>query len=190
MARVRNVVAPELPPDQGLPGTSDLGQDPEPGSPRRRTARKATTTRRTTTKRGSIGQRTSTGRIMSKSAQMAKVRDELYMWGSLIVGTVQLRDPCADMMFETVKVGGEERERLDAFVERLTSIIARNDRLLTMAASSGIIGEIAALATLLYPVAREVVRVHGPGGHGHRMEGSADVDPTTYPAWTGSAVAG
>jgi hypothetical protein len=116
---------------------------------------------------------------------IAKVRDELYMWGSLIVGTWSMRDPCADMMLEPIKIAGGEMERLEAFVDRLSAIIGRNDKLLAMAASTGIVGEIAALATLLYPVAREIVRVHGPGGHGHQIEGQTS-DNGSYPAWAGA----
>jgi hypothetical protein len=177
----KRVIAPELPADMPLPGMPGETADPEPGQPRRRGRPPGSRTRTTTTR--ARAPRATTGRAMTKAQMVGKVRDELYLWGSIVIGTWAMRDPCAEMMLDTARIGGEDRERLEAFVDRLAGMIGRNDKLLQIAASSGIVGEVAALAAIVYPVGREIFRIHGPGGHGHQIEGIPD-DSGAYPAWS------
>lgn len=141
--------------------------------------------------RGKIAARTASGTIMSRAAMIAKVESELYTYFSLAVATWEIKDPeCAGMMLEQVVLptdsGPVRMERLAAIVNRLTAIIARNDRILAMLAKSGLIGEAAVLGSLLVPVGRQIWAAHGPTGDGH-ARGVDDVTAEQYPAYRPTA---
>jgi hypothetical protein len=112
----------------------------------------------------------------------AKVKEDLYAIAAMIVAGAELKDPCASMWWEPVKVGGREEERLAAFVDRLSTIIARNDRLLVLASSGGLLFDIVQALTLAVPVGVAMYRVHGPGGTGHGEEHGSDDYAERYPA--------
>lgn len=143
--------------DQELPGLDQLDQDPAPAATRTRAKR---TPAKAAGNRGKVPARTATGRIMSKAQMQAKVRDEVGMYLNLMAGGWEMRDPiCAQ---------AATQERIDVIADRLTSMIARSDGLLEMATKTGIIGDIVALLSAAFPIAREVWRAHGPGGEGHK----------------------
>jgi hypothetical protein len=197
MPRVRRPTAstnPDaFPGDQPLEGgLESLGQDPTPTAtrtPRKRVGRPA----KAVGNRGKISARSPSGRVMSKAQMIDKVSAEIYMYLSLAANGWELAeelrgvaDPCARVLFEDVRVptpdGVVVTERLAGVAERITSIVARNDKLLATVAKSGIIGDLAVLVTLLWPVGRLVVVNHLLGsGHGTRMEASPDDLAGRYP---------
>lgn len=183
--------------DVALPGLDDLQTDPEP-APAKRTRRarsSATSSPRTTTSRGRIGTRSSSGRIMSKAAMVDKVTTELHFFLGLGFSVASVREPCLEAIFEPMEMAGPngqpiEVDRVGVVAERLTAMIARNDKLLKFAAESGIIGDAIMLASALAPVGQAIWRAHGPGGtgHGEPKEGTtSDVD--RYRAYVPAAAA-
>lgn len=188
MPRARAVKPLPTDDESALDGSADKGfdADPVPRAARTRTARKPRA-RATTTRRGSIGQRDTSGRIMSKAAQVAKVKEELYLWASLFIGGWELKDPeCAAPWFAMTNVGGVQRERLEAFVDRITTMIARNDKWLAVVANSGAIGDAAMLGGLAWPALKVVVKHHGPTGIGHQVE-DTDAYADQYPPYRTTA---
>lgn len=185
MARTRRAAAPvvELE-DVALPGLDDLPHDPEPAPPKRtRRASSSTSSTRTTTSRGRIGTRASSGRIMSKAQMVDKVTTELHFFLGIGFGVASVKEPCLEAIFEPMEMPGPngeavEVDRIGVIADRVTAMIARNDKLLKFAAESGIIGDAIVLATALAPVGRAFWQAHGPGGHGHgrREEDAPDVD--------------
>lgn len=165
--------------DEALPGMEGLPQDPTPakrgpGRPKGSTTKKATPR---------IRARSSSGQVMSKAQLKAKVATEVYAFATLFVGMWGLKDPCAEVMSEEVQIPGHgTEERLAAIVTKVVDIMARNDAVLQFAATSGLIGEVGMLASLLWPVAKQVYSAHGPGGHGHEHEGNDVTDYDRYPA--------
>jgi hypothetical protein len=146
--------------DQELPGLEDMDPDPTPTAARPTRARTRRTPAKAAGNRGRVAARTPSGRIMSQTAMRNKVREEIGMYLALMQGAWDLRDPiCAQ---------AATPERLDTIADRITSMIARSDSLLEMATKSGIIGDIVALLSAAFPIAREVWRAHGPGGIGHQ----------------------
>lgn len=120
----------------------------------------------------------STGRAMSKAQAKAKVATELYGFASLLVGMWEMRDPeCAAPWSEEVTLPAGRQDRLSAVVERVVEIFARNDAVLNAMATTGLIGEIGMLASLLWPAVKTVWQHHGPGGAGHQ---SAEVGAEDY----------
>lgn len=164
--------------DQELPGLDDaaaLGQDPTPGARARKTPAKRTA-------RGSIGTRTPSGRIASKAQMIAQVHDELYGLASMLVGIIGIKDDCVDVLTEPVMTGGGEKERLEAIVAQTVKMIARNDKLLTVLASGGVIFEAGILGSLLVPVGKRIWEHHGPNGDHHRSEEDQAAYVDRYPA--------
>lgn len=190
MPRVRRPVSSTETTEDRL-GENDeagIGQDPPPRTrtPRKRAAVKATGNR------GKIATRSTSGRIMSKAQMIDKVSAEVYMWLSLAANGWELSEeiqgvaePCARVMFETVRVptpdGVVEVERLSGIAARITAVIARNDSLLSTVAKGGIITDIAVLATLLWPVGRMIATNHVLGSHSPRAETSNDDFERQYP---------
>lgn len=173
--------------DQEL--TIDVPADPAPAQRRPGRQRKETST--TQGNRGKVAARTPSGRIMSKAAMQSKVAAELYTYLSLFIAAGELRDPeCFGMFGDVVTIpsadGPVQVERLQGVVDRMVAIISRNDTVLATMAQSGIIGELAVIGSLLFPVARQFYRAHGPGNRGHVNEQeAADGYADQYPAYAG-----
>lgn len=186
MPRARKIVADDVT-DQELP-LDGLDADPTPRATRGRPRK---TTAKGVGSRGRIPARTAAGRVMSHSAMVAKVSEEVYMYLSLAAAGFELRDPeCVASLYEPVTVPGGsgpiEVERLRAIADRLVAMIARNKGLLEMAAKSGILGEIAVMLSLVIPVARTIWQAHGPSGTGHRPAEEVVGDLNArYPAYAG-----
>lgn len=163
--------------DESLPG---MPQDPAPAGAKRGPGRpRGSTTKKTTAK---IGIRGSDGRAVSKAQLKQQVATELYGFASLFAGMWSLRDPiCAGVLTEEVTLPGlGTQERLAAIVDQAVEILARNDKVLTVLAAGGVIGQVGMLASLLMPVAKQVWHSHGPGGDQHGIE--SEVDYEKYPA--------
>ena len=175
--------------DQALPGM-DLDGDPTPGATRRGPGRPRKTALAPPVKaagnRGRISTRSKSGRIVSKDAMIAKVREDVYTYASLLHAAWDFKDPeCASVWKEPVEsLGGQER--LAALVDRLVGILARNDGMLAAAYSSGIFGEVAVIASIVFPAVKQVWRAHGPGGQGHATDERA-FDVGQYPAYSPAA---
>jgi hypothetical protein len=166
-----------------------LERDPEPEvAPRRGPGRP----RKVAGNAGLIPARDESGKIMSEAQMIAKVRDELHLWLSMAVGAWEFRDPdCAGLFLEKVEIRGRKVERLEAICDRLVSIIARNKTLLATMTKTGVIGEAAALGTLIWPVAKAMMAAHGPNGHQHRADPEqGETDDLSYPAWRPSVSVG
>lgn len=152
-----------------------IDQDPAPVAPAPRRGRppgKATARK--------VAARTSTGRIMSKAQMTDKVRAEVGMYLGLVVAGWEIRDPiCAQ---------SATQERLDVIADRVTSMIARSDSMLELAAKSGILGDIIALIHAALPIISTVWAAHRPGGHGHKsVEEVAGDYAEQFPAYAGAA---
>lgn len=178
--------------DAELPGLEDLDQDPTPAAAKPRRGRPPGS--RTTTgtgNRGRIPARTANGRIMTKAQMQAKVSVELYTYLSLFAATWEMRDPtCAAVLYEPVTIPGPsgptQVERLQGIVDRLVVIISRNDTVLRTMAESGILGEIAVLGHLVFPLGKALFAAHGPNGTGHRPVEEVTSDyAAQYPAYSG-----
>lgn len=167
--------------------SSGLEADPEPAPP----ARRRRTPGSNVGNQGKVRARNAKGQIMSKTAMIAKVEEELYLYFSLFVGAWELRDPdCASVMYSPASIPGtkDQVERMALVVQRVTSLIARSDSLLEKAANTGIIGEIALLCHALWPVGKAIYRAHGPGGMGHQqVEEDPRVLAARYPAYQPAA---
>lgn len=185
--RAEQLVDQALPAD-GMPEGVPADPVPKrgPGRPRKETAT-------TQGNRGRVAARSSNGRIMSKAAMQAKVSAELYTYLSVMAAGFELRDPeCAGVLFDQVSIptpnGMMQVERLQGIVDRLVAMISRHDGMLETMAKSGIVGELAMLLHLLFPIGRAVWAAHGPGGRGHSNEhGTADY-AQQFPAYAGVGV--
>jgi hypothetical protein len=177
---------------------AELGQDPPPrtATASRRPIRSAA---KSTGNRGKIAARTASGKMMSKAAMVEKVSGEVYMYLSLIASAVETAEEArygesciTETVWSDVVVptpdGPVKTERLAGIAERLTAMIARNDKLLARAAQTGMIGDIATIMHLVLPIGLSVWRHHGPMGTGHRPveESAADEYPSRFPAYTGN----
>jgi hypothetical protein len=166
---------------------ADVPADPAPkrgpGRPRKETAT-------TQGNRSRVPARTASGKIMSKSAMQAKVAAELYTYLSLFAAGWEMRDPeCAAVVYDQVTIpterGPVQVERLQGVVDRMVAIISRNQAVLETMANSGIIGEIAMIGHLLWPIGRQLWSAHGPAGRGHTNEQEQGDDyASRYPAYT------
>lgn len=72
---------------------------------------------------------------------------------------------------------------IEAVVDRVVTIVARNEKLLTTMAKTGIVGDVIQLLSAILPIATVVWKAHGVGGHGHQPAG--EIDAGRYPAYTG-----
>jgi len=184
----RRRTATAAPVESELPGLDDLAPDPVPTALRGRAPRASTPAKRGPGRPRGTGPRTAGGRLMSKDAMRAKVAAELYTYLSLFAAGWELRDPqCAQVLFEPVVLptdaGPVESERLQAIVDRLVAIISRNNAVLETLAKSGVIGELAILGHLMFPIVKAVWQAHGPAGIGHATpEEAADAYAQRYPA--------
>lgn len=187
MARPRaTTLEPEFK-DVALEGLENLPQDPKPAGTRRPPGRpRGSKTTTAPAKKGGVAFRAPTGKAMSKDQVKHKVATELYGFASMFVGLLGMKDPdCAGLLTEPVNTPNGEQERLEAIVERTVNLLARSDKVLSGLATTGIIGEIAMLGSLLLPVARQVWQAHGPNGHGHgEKEENLDDLKARYPAPT------
>lgn len=176
MPRARKVALPDS--DDLIVDPASIDPDPQPkiGRPRKAPAKTARPGR-------GIPARSSSGRILSDAQLRGKVRDELTMWISIGAAAWEFRDPeCAASVYQPTRDGGD---RIAQLSDRMTSMLARNPKVLAYAARTGIFGDLAACATLLAPVGQAVWRAHGPNGHGHdRTDQGADLD--AYPAYSGA----
>lgn len=179
------LVDQELPAD-GMPAGVPADPAPKrgPGRPRKEVATEQGN-------RGRVPARTSSGRIMSKAAMQAKVGTELYSYLSLVAAGWELRDPeCAGSLYDQVTIPGPNGpvtvERLQGIVDRLVAIISRNDKVLQTFAQSGILGELAVIGTLAFPIFKQMWSAHGPGGRGHvnQVEQLGDLN-ARFPAYSG-----
>lgn len=167
-------------PDTDTPADTDnpwlLPDDPAPADPPRRGPGRP---RKATGNAGQIAVRDqTTGQIMSEASQKAKVKRELYLWLSMVVGAAEIRDPeCAGLFLQPVEIPGTKQpvERLEAIVDRLVEIIARHKPTLAFMAKSGPVGDVALLGSLLLPIGRQIWRAHGPNGTGHGEEPTSDL---------------
>lgn len=163
--------------DQPFPEMSDLDPDPQPVAARRGPGRprKATTTGARGP--GKIPARTSSGRVMSKAAMETKVRAEITTYLTLANAAFSLRDPeCAAIV----------EAQIPEITDRAVALIARNESVLAVVAKSGIIGDILALVSALFPILRQMWAVHGPGGKGHDLDESrGSIDADRYAPYTG-----
>lgn len=187
MPRARKVTADVLE-DTPLPGMP-LDGDPAPAAARRGPGRPRKVTGvpvKSTGNRGRVPARTAKGRIVSKEAMMAKVYADAYTYASLLHAAWDFKDPeCAAVWMEPVEsLGGQQR--LAALIERLVTIVARNDSMLAAAYNSGIFGEAAIMASLLFPPIKQLWKAHGPNGTGHQDQGEG-FDADRYPAYSGAA---
>jgi hypothetical protein len=166
--------------DESLPG---MPADPQPvtrrppGRPRgSKTVKKAAPAK--------IIRDSSSGRAMSKAQAKAKVATELYGVASLMVGMWEMRDPdCAGVWTDTLELPSGTQERLAAVVERVVDIFARNDAVLSAMATTGILGEVALLGSLIWPALKKAWQHHGPNGVGHGGGEEAGMDyARQYPA--------
>ena len=124
-----------------------------------------------------------TGRAMSKAQAKEKVATELYGFASLMVGMWEMRDPeCAAPWTEEVNLPGGRQERLAAVVGKVVDIFARNDAVLNAMATTGMIGEIGMLASLIWPAVKTAWSHHGPGGMGHQEQLGVEDYARQYPA--------
>jgi hypothetical protein len=174
-----------------------LGQDPAPSVRRPRRARATKST--ATGNRGKIAARTASGKMMSKAAMVEKVSGEVYMYLGLFASGFEAMEESrygescvSEVVWQDVVVptpdGPVKTERLAGIAERLTAMIARNDKLLARAAQTSIIGDIAMMAHLAFPIARAVWAHHGPMGAGHRTadsEAQAGEYAAKYPVHAG-----
>jgi len=184
MPRARKAVIDD--PDLGA--MESLDGDPAPAATRRGPGRPRKTAVKAAGNRGQIPTRTSGGRIMSKAAMQSKVAGEIYAYVSMAAAGWELRDPeCAGILYETVTIPGPggpvQVERLQAIVDRIVAMISRSDDLLKRFADSGILGELAVLGTLMFPLAAGLWKAHGPAGNGHGPAGEGAYDADRYPAY-------
>jgi hypothetical protein len=161
--------------DRPLPGLADLKADPVP----RKAAAKATG-RPVGRPRTRTGPRTVAGRAMTQAEKVNKIRADLTSLGVLAASGIELRDPCAGVMFDVVDDKSGET-RLEAIVERAVNILARNPKVLDRVADMGLLVELGGLASLVIPIGRTVWHFHGPGGMGHDEE-PRERDASLYPA--------
>lgn len=188
MARATALLA-----DQALPG---LEQDPQPapekrGPGRPRGSRTTTAPKKAAGNRGRIAVRTTKGTIMSKAEKVAKVREDAMTYAELAVAGWELRDPqCAGVWYDRVMLNGREVERIEAFVDKVVTIIARNEKILDYAVTTSWFGEVAAVLHLVYPVGKAIWTAHGPNGAGHQDQDGGQVDHDRYPAWQGAPATG
>jgi hypothetical protein len=171
-----------------LPGLDDLPQDPAPvkrgpGRPRKIAAAPAP---KTAGNRGKISTRSAAGKIVSKAAMIAKVREDARTYADLIVSGWEFRDPeCASVMNDQVFADGTIR--VHAMADRLVDILSRNDNMLRGAYNSGFLGELVLGANLVLPVIKTVWRAHGPGGTGHQQVEGGQGDYARFPAYAPAA---
>lgn len=163
----------------GLPGGDPADQEKTPDATPVR-ARRASASTGT---RGKIPLRTPRGTIASKAEKTAKVRTDILAYLTMLSGAWSVGDPCGDLMFEQVTYDGIKVQRVEALADAMTAIIARNDAVLDMVAKSGVVADLAKLGALVWPIARAVMKAHGPGGSGHAERAPEDFD--AYPAYAG-----
>lgn len=121
----------------------------------------------------------------------AKVSSEIYAYVSMAAAGWEMRDPeCAGVLYEAVTIPGPggpvEVQRLQAITDRIVAMISRNDDLLKKFSESGILGEIAVLGTLLFPIGRALWAHHGPTGTGHQVGQGGGFDVDQFPAYSPS----
>lgn len=169
--------------DVPLPGTEGLEPDPQPGAARRPPGRPRGS-RTNPAKKGIVNRSATTGKAMSKAQLKAHVANELYAFASMFVGLIGMKDPvCTQVLTEDVALPeGGTQERLAAIVDRTVTLLARSDKALSTLATTGVIGEVVMLGSLLVPVARQVWHAHGPNGIGHKEEENLDDIQGRYPA--------
>ncbi len=164
-------------PDQAALSDPVMKLDADP-VPRRRAA--SSTGRAAGRPRTKPGARDAGGRVLSHAAQVDKVRADLTEVLVLGASGIALKDSCAERLFEEVPRYGH-LSRLEAIIERAVNIVARNPKVLSAAASGGVLVEVAALVGLVAPVLMTVWQHHGPGGVGHDDEQAAH-DANIYPS--------
>lgn len=165
--------------DTELPG---LEADPKPGQRRRGRPRGSSSAVGAKTK---ILARSSTGKVLSRSAMIGMVATEIHAAMSMLVSVWAFKDPeCAGSFQDTVMTPDGEKERIEAIAEQIAAIIGRNDALLATMASGGIVLNIGMLVHLFTGPVKAIVKAHGPGGHGHRNEEGPDdqIDYSQYNA--------
>jgi hypothetical protein len=168
--------------DESLPGLNDLDQDPQPAAGRRGPGRPRGSKTAPVKK---IAHRAPSGKAMSKDQLKRNVAVEMYGFASMFAGILGMKDPdCVSPAFDQVDTPDGQQERLAAIVDRTVNLLARSDKVLSGLATTGIIGEIAMLGSLLIPWGRQVWQAHGPNGHGHKQheEGNIDDLKAKYPA--------
>lgn len=90
------------------------------------------------------------------------------------------------MMWDQVGAPGAEMTRLEAIVDHIVAIIARNGAVLELMAKSGLMIEISMLAGLLAPIGKALWKAHGPNGLGHDPN-QVGYDPADYPAFSAAS---
>lgn len=173
--------------DAELDGLDNLPADPP--------AKTATPARRGpgrpkgSTTKGRIPVRTSTGKIASRAEMIATVKGQIYVIVAPAAAMWEIRDPeCAEVLHEPTATG---EDRLEAIVDRIVAMIARNSGVLEFLAKSTLLADAGVLAMLLTPIIKKVWAHHGPMGVGHTTdpEALASDYARNFPAYAPAAPA-
>jgi len=163
--------------DTPLPGMQSMADPP----PRKRVAKTAPAGRGPGRPRTRPGPRDAGGKVLSHSAKVDKVRADLYGLASMGIMGWELRDPCAEVMWEVVDDRGTTR--LEAILDRVVMMISRNVKVLDSMAQLGFVAELGGMAALLMPIGKTVWQHHGPNGDRH--DAAVERDAAAYPAYAG-----
>lgn len=161
-----------------MPGLENLAQDPQPAAKRRPGRPAGSVTKKRTATKAAPGD-------LTKAQLKAKVKTELYAFASMGFEMWEINDPdCAGPWLDSVNTPYGEMQRLEAIIDRMVDIMARNDSVLEFFAKTGVIGEGLMLGQLLMKPIKALIKAHGPGGTGHRRneEEIASDYQARYPA--------
>lgn len=162
-----------------LKGLDDLPADPAPAAPKRRGRPPGSGN-----KNASIPARRSNGTIMSQAEMIDAVKGQVMMIVLPLAAAWEMRDPeCASVLSEEVTPKGDTR--LEAIVDRLMVMVARQPSVLAFMAKNTLLLDLGMMSTLLMPIIKQVWKAHGPTGTGHGIDEQeqASAYDRAYPAY-------
>lgn len=162
MPRTRTVQQAD--PDAAALGLENLPADPAPSAPKRRGRPPGSGN-----KSAVIPARRSNGTIMSHAEMIDAVKGQVMMLVLPLATLWEVRDPeCSAVLSDEVTAKGDTR--LEAIVDRLMVMVARQPSVLAFMAKNTLLLDLGMMSTLLAPIIKKVWRHHGPNGTGHGID--------------------